>query len=220
LANVNSDDTFPLPQPDDVLPAWIVPTHANGLTVNAAGDQPVNLDIFWQGGNPEVYSAAPAGGGATTVQVGNGTTSHVTAGIWEADLGQTGPFGTGGATPGTVTVSASAVGQLFDTDVTTSTGDYQLEGIAGQSTSAPVKLGPILGRVTADHRGAHHSDPAPVADGLTTLAPGKSATILVTITPTGAKGSVVRGHLYIDTVDGYTGNSDELADLPYTYTIN
>lgn len=220
LANVNSDDTFPLPQPDDVLPVWIVPTHANGLTVNAAGDQPVNLDIFWQGGNPEVYSAAPAGGGATTVQVGNGTTSHVTAGIWEADLGQTGPFGTGGATPGTVTVSASAVGQLFDTDVTTSTGDYQLEGIAGQSTSAPVKLGPILGRVTADHRGAHHSDPAPVADGLTTLAPGKSATILVTITPTGAKGSVVRGHLYIDTVDGYTGNSDELADLPYTYTIN
>lgn len=224
LANINSADTFPLPQPASVTPAWLVPTHTTAFAVSAAGDQPVNLDMAWQGGNPELYSAAPAGGGATTVQAGNGTTTNVTAGIWLANLGQTGPFGTGGAPAGTVTVSATATGLLFDTAVTSTAGNFQLEGVAGQSPLAPVKLSTLLGRIMAARQGTATSSSgggsAPVVQGPPTLAPGQSATILVTITPDQAKGSVVRGQLYLNTVDPYTGNSDELIELPYAYRVN
>ena len=41
----------------------------------------------------------------------------------------------------------------------------------------------------------------------------------MTITPTGAKGSVVRGHLYVDTFNQSSFSGDELIDLPYAYTI-
>ncbi len=217
LQNINSPDTIPLPQPAGVNPAWLLPTHATSLAVTADGhSQPVNLDLFWQGGNPDVYSAAPGGGGATTAGL---TAAHVTAGIWIADVGQTGPFSSP-APDGTVTLSATATGQLFDTDVTSTTGDYQAEGVAGQSASTPVQLAPILARIVAQHHGeSGGGGSAPVVDGPPTLAPGQSATILVTITPTGAKGSTVKGHLYVDTFDAYTGNSDELIDLPYAYTI-
>jgi hypothetical protein len=57
-----------------------------------------------------------------------------------------------------------------------------------------------------------------------TINPGESATIDVTITPTGPSGTVVSGNLYVDdylaSVSPYsitTGN--ELAALPYKYTI-
>ena len=58
------------------------------------------------------------------------------------------------------------------------------------------------------------SGPGPV-----TLQPGESATITVTITPSGAKGSVVTGHLYIDDFNFFLLDGDELIDLPYTYSI-
>jgi Subtilase family len=222
LANLGSADTIPLPQPDGVVPLWLLPTHTSAFSVTAdAGSQGVNLDLFWQGGNPDTYSAAPAGGGATTAGL---TANEVTPGIWAADLGQTGPF-SAPAPEGSVTIAAMATGKLFDTDVTTSTGDYQTEGVAGQSASSPVKLAPIVARIIARHRGepiveSNDASSSPAADGPLTLGPGQSATILVTITPSGAKGSVVNGHLYIDTFDGLTGNSDELIGLPYSYTIN
>jgi hypothetical protein len=56
------------------------------------------------------------------------------------------------------------------------------------------------------------------------LNPGQTGTINVTITPSGASGTVVRGALYVDDfVSGvppygiFTG--DELAVIPYAYTI-
>jgi subtilisin family serine protease len=225
LANVGSADTIPLPQTSSDNPSWLIPTHTSGLAVTAdGGDQPVNLDINWEGGDPEDYSAAPAGGGPTTVQVGNGATSTVTAGFWYANIGQTGPFGDAGAPAGSVTLGATATSQLFDTDVATSTGDYQSEGVTGQSASSPVNVSSLLSQLTgAIHSQSTSAKPgthsAPVVNGIQPLAPGQSETILVKITPQEAKGSVVSGHLYIDTVDPFTGNSDELVDLPYTYTV-
>jgi hypothetical protein len=43
--------------------------------------------------------------------------------------------------------------------------------------------------------------------------------VTVTITPSGAKGTVVSGVLYLDTVDAVTGSTDEIAAIPYTYTV-
>ena len=52
-----------------------------------------------------------------------------------------------------------------------------------------------------------------------TLGPGQSTTITVTITPSAAKGSTVKGHLYVDTISQVTLNGDELIDLPYSYKV-
>jgi hypothetical protein len=54
--------------------------------------------------------------------------------------------------------------------------------------------------------------------------PGQTVIIHVTITPAGAHGTVVRGHLYVDdflsNVPPYGQVSGvELAALPYAYTI-
>ena len=59
----------------------------------------------------------------------------------------------------------------------------------------------------------------PTGTGPITLFPGQSTTITVTITPTGAPHSLVRGHLYVDTFGFLTGSGDELIDLPYAYTV-
>jgi len=60
--------------------------------------------------------------------------------------------------------------------------------------------------------------------GLLVIQPGQTRTINVTITPAGAAGTVVSGNLYADVLDGNVpplgqAGGDELAALPYTYTI-
>jgi hypothetical protein len=56
------------------------------------------------------------------------------------------------------------------------------------------------------------------------LNPGQTSTISVTITPSGASGTVVTGTLYLDDFVSFVppygqGTGDELAAFPYTYTI-
>jgi hypothetical protein len=56
------------------------------------------------------------------------------------------------------------------------------------------------------------------------IAPGASVTINVTITPSAASGTVVKGTLYVDDVlaaiPPYSQLSgDELGALPYEYTV-
>ena len=216
LADVNGSPTFALPQPADVTPEWIVPSHSTSFAVTASADQPVNVDMAWEGGNPEVYTASN-GGNTTTDSYSAG---QVTPGFWSGNLGPTGPFD-GPATPGSVTVSAMATGQLFDTDVSSPTGDFYTEGVTGQSANSPLDLAPITQRISQQHHGQFGwgPAPAPIVDGPPTLAPGQRATVLVTITPSAAKGTLVSGTIYIDTIDPYLGNADELAALPYSYQV-
>jgi hypothetical protein len=147
----------------------------------------------------------------------------VSPGIWETDIGQSGPFN-GPAPAGTVTVSASAVGQLFDPAVTTSTGDFWQIGVdpsANAALAAAVRASQrqLLVNKSAKSSSASSSaapaDPAPLV-----LNPGETGTIWVTITPSGPSGSVIRGHLYIDSVDLNISQGNELKDLPYAYTID
>ena len=56
------------------------------------------------------------------------------------------------------------------------------------------------------------------------IEPGQTVIVNVTITPTGASGTVVKGNLYVDAAQSalppygqLTGS--ELAAIPYTYTI-
>jgi hypothetical protein len=42
---------------------------------------------------------------------------------------------------------------------------------------------------------------------------------MVTITPSGSRGTQVHGHLYLGSYDAWTFDADELIDLPYAYTV-
>jgi hypothetical protein len=83
----------------------------------------------------------------------------------------------------------------FDSAVTSPTGDVWLVSINPAAAFSPVVVNP-----------------------------GETVTVDVTITPSGASGTVVSGTLYVDNFTGdvppygqQTGN--ELAAIPYTYTI-
>ena len=225
------DQPIALPVPAGVTPLWLVPTQTPNLTFAATADQPVNLDVEAQLGAPQVYSAA-VGDGATV----NVNASQVTPGIWVADIGQSGPSGDAGAPAGTVSVTATAHTQLFDPNVTSNAaGDIWLAGIA-KATPDPTMLdrlkvgaasrakagSPISGTPSFESAKASsqsRSKQAPSGPGPIYLQPGESATITVTITPSGIKGSKVIGHLYVDNFNSYLDDGDELIDLPYAYSI-
>jgi hypothetical protein len=43
--------------------------------------------------------------------------------------------------------------------------------------------------------------------------------VTVTINPAAPVGTVVRGVLYVDTIDAVTGSVDEITGVPYAYTV-
>jgi hypothetical protein len=122
------------------------------------------------------------------------TGGRVTAGVWFALPDEIGPF-SGPAPAGTATLAMTATTKEFDSAVTSTAGDLWLASTNPAATFSPV-----------------------------TINPGQSATVNVTITPSGASGTVVSGNLYVDdfieNVPPYSQEAgDELVALPYTYTI-
>src|SRR5262249_38695230 len=120
------------PVPPGVNPLWISPPETSKLTVAANADQPVNLDVFYNSGEPDVYAAA----------VGNGATVKVSAkqvspGLWIADVGQSGPF-TRPAPAGQVTLDAVSHAKLFDPGVSSNAFSDIWTAFVGPSGSAPV----------------------------------------------------------------------------------
>jgi hypothetical protein len=113
------------------------------------------------------------------------------SGPWFAQATQIGPFGNNPAPAGKASFTAHVHARRFDRSVTSSTGDFWLGTV---DTSAPAAT-PLR------------------------LKPGESGTITVTITPTGPVGSLVRGTLFVDDVNPFTGAGDELIGFPYSYTV-
>ena len=104
----------------------------------------------------------------------------------------TGPDGATGVPSGTtVNLAALANTNAFDTSVTSSTGDFWLLSVQPQTTFTPLHL-----------------------------TPGQTGTITVTFTPSGHHGQTVRGFLGVDTLNLVTGSGDEVATVPYAYTIH
>ena len=137
-----------------------------------------------------------AGTSKGTTAVGQFGAPEVTPGLWFVTPAEIGPFGAGGGSSGKGSVQLAAHGQSFDSALAASTGDIWLRSIDPHAKVAPASI-----------------------------PPGGTATITVTITPTGTKGQVVRGVLYIDNITelsaagpGAPGGS-ELIGLPYSYTI-
>lgn len=184
-----------VPFPDPAT-QWLVPTEMDSFDVTATSSQRIQTDS-------EYLNDLDSFTGGSERLGSIGTTSSVSqaghplgAGVWYSSASQVGPF-TRPTPAGTADFAATVRGRDFDPAVTSSTGDVWLTAIRGASGSAA---------------------PAATATPVT-LAPGKSATITVTIRPTAAKGSVVHGVLYVDTFDATLGAGSELAGVPYTYTV-
>ncbi|MGN6606665.1 MAG: S8 family peptidase [Jatrophihabitans sp.] len=190
--------SFGLPASSDVAPQWLVPTEVDRADFTIRASTPVNWDVFFTSGEPELYAGSVGDGHGGYVVDARAQARSVSAGFWSGDVGEPGPFATT-AKSGTATVSAVAHGQLFDRAVTTSTKDFWRDGPT----------------VVDSKTGAYKSGVAPL-----NLLPGETGRVVVTVIPNGAVGSKVRGTVYLGSYDGtFGGSGDELAALPYAYTV-
>jgi len=225
LVNVGTPDTLPLPEPPGANPLWVSPPETSRLTVTADADQPVNLDVNYNSGEPEVYG--PAVGNSASVKV---SANQVSPGLWIANVGQSGPF-SGPAPAGQVTFAATSHANLFDPGVSTNAasdiwtafvGPTEASGTTGAALRNRIKAGANFfahPATTPAKHGSGSTPPPSVGPGPVTLNPGETVVLTVTITPSAPAGTVVRGHVYIDDFNFFTAGGDELIDFPYAYTV-
>ena len=178
-------------------PFWLVPTQTSSVTVSSSATLPIMFDFGPNAGDLDKASHGPGAGALCAKHESASYAPHggvVTAGVWFALPSECGPY-PGPAPIGTVSAAMTARTKVFDSAVTSDTGDLWPAAIGSGGAFAPL-----------------------------VIAPGHSATINVTITPVGASGTHVRGNLYVDdfvdNVPPYGQTSgDELAALAYVYTI-
>ena len=176
---------------------WLVPAETSSARVTQTSSLPTMFDFGPNQGDPDLASSSPGPAPLCSTSASGSDTPPgglVTAGFWFASPSECGPY-PGPAPAGTASDAMTIQTKPFDPAVTSSTGDIWPASINPATTFSPV-----------------------------VLAPGQSATVNVTITPAGSAGSVVSGNLYVDVFDdnvpiyGQT-SGDELAALPYMYTI-
>jgi Subtilase family/Peptidase inhibitor I9 len=200
LAPISTTGTVPLPIPASVgQPVWLVPSETSSLSVAQTSTVPAMFDFGENIGDPDI-SSSPFGSSPLCRDTATGSYTPpggaVSAGLWYAGPSECGPYA-GPAPAGSAKVAMTATAKAFDADVSSSTGDLWQISIDPAASFSPISLNP-----------------------------GRSGVIDVTITPSGAPGTVVRGDLYVDdydsdvpptVVDTLTGN--ELAAIPYSYRI-
>jgi len=184
------------------FPEWLVPTETSSAAAAQTSSLPAMFDWGDAIGDPDIGSAS-SGPGPLCADSESASYSPpggtVSSGVWYAAPTECGPY-SGPAPAGSATVSMTAQIKPFDTTVTSAPGDLWLAAVDGTSVLSSF---------------------APV-----TVNPGATATIDVTITPSGASGTVVSGNLYVDTYSTGTPTAvygqlagDELGAFPYSYTI-
>jgi len=167
------------------VPAFLVPADSDQLVIVANGSEPIQMDVNPNFGDPDIEGVSFA-----NASVAVDTAPEVTKGAWFALPTQVGPFGATGNTPSIVDTAAAVDTSLFDSAVTSDTGDLWLLAV-----DATASFSPLI------------------------LDPGQTGTITVTITPNAAAGTVVRGALEIDTFNPNTLSGDEVVSLPYVYKV-
>jgi hypothetical protein len=179
------------------FPTWLVPTQTSAVSVVQASTLPAMFDFSPFAGDPDLASSSSTPGPLCS-DTASGSYApaggSVTAGEWSAGPTECGPY-SGPAPAGSANISMAVQTKAFDPAVTSPTGDAWLFALNVSASFSPV-----------------------------VLAPGQSAVVDVTITPSGAAGTVVRGNLYIDALTDNVPpygqfSGDELAALPYAYTI-
>jgi hypothetical protein len=194
LPDLNGN-TFTLPPTANA--AWIVPTETSSVSITQTASLPAMFDYGPFPGDPDLASVSSTPGQlcSTSEQALYAPPANrVTAGLWFAQPAECGPYAT---TPpsGTANLSMTVTTKAIDSSVTTPFKDFWLSVMDGTFA----------------------------IDG-TTIAPGATVTIPVTITPSAPKGTVVRGTLYVDdilaAIPPYSqASGNEVDALPYTYTV-
>ena len=185
---------------NDNLPVYLVPTNSTQFQAQATTTGPVPLLFESQFVGGDPDLASTIGTTASLSFADN----PIATGEWDVLPVEYGTFGTTGPPSETATTSASVVTSPFDTTVSSPTGD--LEADSANPATSLASFSPI------------------------TVAPGQTATIPVTITPSGASGTKVTGTLYLDDTAYFEFGSiqdavvnypqaDQVAALPYQYTI-
>lgn len=188
--------TFQLPA--HAAPTFLVPPATTALTATGVSSVPAIVELLDGLQGIDVVGDLKAGQDGSTVSVASVKQKEGTlgTGVWFTDLNEVGYVGPDGAPTADAQVNLSAKTLGFDDAVTSSTGDFWS----------------VVTDPTADIG-------API-----TIAPGATASITVSISPTAAKGSTVSGSLFIYTTPSFAYASfnttgDVLAQVPYSYKV-
>lgn len=189
-AVTGADTTVPL-SIRSTLPIYLVPPDTTAITGAAvtSGPNAIRFDMESANGDPDIASNQGKQVGATLAA------NPVSQGAWDIAPDVVGPFGPAPAPNQPVSTALLATTNTFDPTVTSPTGDLWYDSV----------------------------DPTAIFDTYL-VQPGQSATIPVTITPSGAPGTVTSGTLYVDDASlvdfgTFVANGNQVAALPYTYTI-
>jgi Subtilase family/Peptidase inhibitor I9 len=177
-------------------PEWLVPTQTSAVKAVATATLPVIFDYGPNQGDPDLVGVPPSASGTTATGSYSPSAGKVQQGVWFGEPDEIGPY-KGPAAAGLVNMTLTATTKAFDSSITTAGGDLWLTALNGNVLST---FRAIL------------------------VNPGQTVTVPVTITPTGASGTLVSGTLYIDSlVNGLPPYSyltgDEVLAIPYKYTI-
>jgi hypothetical protein len=174
-------------------PAWIVPTMTHSVSATATSPVPVMFDFGPFPGDPD--QASSAGHTASATLPLSRAVTPVTQGLWFAIPSEVGPFPASGAPRAPVTLSMTATTQAFDTAASSPPGDFWRFSVSPLAKSASYNLFPVN--------------------------PGQTRTIALTVTPSAARGTVVRGMLYVDdfadSLQFLSGS--QIVAIPYSYTV-
>ena len=184
--------------PDHAAPAFLVPPGTTGLTATAASDVPAIVELESGAQGIDVVGGLSSGKKGSTVSSVSvkEKPGTVSTGLWFTDVNEIGPVGN--EAPPTADTQVDLVARTPDLDaaVTSSTGDFWKAAFDPQAdTGAPV-----------------------------TIQPGRSATVTVSIKPTGEVGSKVHGVLNVVTPPSlvfptFTPTGDVITTLDYAYTV-
>jgi Peptidase inhibitor I9 len=156
------------------------------------------------GPTPIQFDAGAPAGDPDVISTAGSTVSAsfeanpIAQGLWDIAPDVVGPFGATGAPQEPVSTSMNIAAEPFDPAVSSQTGDLWQGGVDPSVLSS---FSPVI------------------------VGPGQTATIPVTITPSGPSGSQVSGTLYIDDADPFVFQNftdfsgGEVAAFPYSYTV-
>lgn len=194
--------TVSLPENGADAPVYLVPPDTGKFSVATSSSVPAQVELQGSAAGLDVFGDLQAAQQGSTVSIATiaEKSGFVSRGIWFASVQEIGPFGPSGAPAGTSSYTSSMRTAGFDAAVTSSTGD------------------PYAGAV----------DPNAGFGAPAVIQPGATAVVTVTITPTGATGSTVAGHLNLVTVPTlptgatglpFYGTGEVISVLPYAYKV-
>ena len=200
LSAINGSASVAVPNNTSDLPTYLVPTDSTALTAQASttGQTPISFDTSPGAIDNGELGDPDIGSTTGTSAVASLSAQVLQPGGWDIAPNVAGVFGTAGVPAEPVNTSMSVITSPFDPSVSSPAGDLWAD--ASDAAKLP-SFSPV------------------------TVGPGQTATIPVTIDPAAAKGTQVRGTLYLDDyVDSALASfvypdGDQVAALPYQYTV-